>query len=75
MSRPRSRPPTVRRLQFIKGGSRTVKITRWCVARNDHSKGSRHFMAEDGTSLRIAPLDVLRETRKVRINLDALEDT
>lgn len=32
-------------------------------------------MAEDGTSLRIAPLDVLRETRRVRINLDALEDT
>jgi len=32
-------------------------------------------MAEDGTSLRIAPIDVLRETRKVRIDLDALEDT
>ncbi len=32
-------------------------------------------MAEDGTSLRIAPIDVLRESRKVHIDLDALEDT
>src|SRR5574340_1197701 len=75
MSRPSSRQPTVRRLQFIKGGSRTVTIPRWWVARHDLSKGSRLFMAEDGTSLRIAPIDVLRETRTVRINLDALEDT
>ena len=52
-----------------------MTIPRWWVARHDLSKGSRLFMAEDGTSLRIAPLDVLRETRKVRINLDALEDT
>jgi phosphate uptake regulator len=52
-----------------------VTIPRWWVARHDLSKGSRLFMAEDGTSLRIAPIDVLRETRKVHIDLDALEDT
>ncbi|HYM40135.1 MAG TPA: phosphate uptake regulator PhoU, partial [Thermoplasmata archaeon] len=75
MSRPKSRQPTVRRLQFIKGGSRTVTVPRWWVSRHDLSKGSRLFMVEDGTSLRIAPIDVLRETRKVRINLDALEDS
>ena len=51
-----------------------MTIPRWWVARHDLSKGSRLFMAEDGTSLRIAPIDVLRETRKVRIDLDALED-
>ena len=75
MSRSKVRQPTVRRLQFIKGGSRTVTIPRWWVTRHDLSKGSRLFMAEDGTSLRIAPVDVLRETRKVRINLDVLDDT
>lgn len=74
MSRPRSRQPTVRRLQFIKGGSRTVTIPRWWVTRHDLSKGSRLFMAEDGASLRIAPIDVLAEPREARINLDALED-
>ncbi len=51
-----------------------MTIPRWWVARHELSKGSRLFMAEDGTSLRIAPIDVLRETRKVRIDLDALED-
>ncbi len=75
MSRPKSRQPTVRRLQFIKGGSRTVTIPRWWVTRHELSKGSRLFMAEDGTSLRIAPIDVLRESRRVRIDLDALEGT
>ncbi len=75
MSRPRVRQPTVRRLQFIKGGSRTVTIPRWWVTGHELSKGSRLFMAEDGTSLRIAPIDVLREGRRVHINLDALEDT
>ncbi len=52
-----------------------MTIPRWWVTRHDLAKGSRLFMAEDGTSLRIAPVDVLRETRRVRINLDALEDT
>lgn len=52
-----------------------MTVPRWWVARHDLAKGSRLFMAEDGTSLRIAPIDVLRETRKIRINLDALEDT
>lgn len=52
-----------------------MTVPRWWVAGHALSKGSRLFMAEDGTSLRIAPLDVLRETRTVRINLDALEDT
>ena len=52
-----------------------MTVPRWWVARHDLFKGSRLFMAEDGTSLRIAPIDVLRETRKVRIDLDALEDT
>ena len=52
-----------------------MTIPRWWVTRHELSKGSRLFMAEDGTSLRIAPIDVLRETRKVRIDLDALEDT
>lgn len=52
-----------------------MTMPRWWVARHGLAKGARLFMAEDGTSLRIAPIDVLRETRKVRINLDALEDT
>ncbi len=75
MPRPRVRPPTVRRLQFIKGGSRTVTIPRWWVTRHDLPKGARLFMAEDGASLRIAPVDVLQEPRRVRVNLDALDDT
>ncbi len=75
MSRSKVRQPTVRKLQIIRGGSQTVTIPRWWVARHELSKGARLFMAEDGTSLRIAPVDVLRETRKVRIDLDALEDT
>lgn len=75
MSHPRVRSPTVRKLQFIKGGSRTVTVPRWWVARHGLAKGSPLFIAEDGTSLRIAPVDVLRETRRVRIDLDELEDS
>lgn len=67
--------PSIRRLQFIKGGSRTVTIPKWWVSRHHLPKGARLFIAEDGFSLRIAPVDVMRETRAVRINLDALEDT
>lgn len=64
--------PSVRLLQMIRGGSYTITLPSWWVERQGLKRGSRLLVTEDGSSLRVAPIDSAKRRSSIELSLDQI---